>query len=50
MGIHVYDKTRSETAIQIRKIREAFALARSESGLQAAPEEFLWKNWIKRIT
>jgi hypothetical protein len=50
MDIQEYDKTKSETAIRIRQIREAFTEARNKSGSKDAPEEFLWKNWINRIT
>jgi len=50
MDIQEYDKTKSETAIRIREIREAFTEARDKSGLEAASEEFVWKNWLRRIT
>jgi hypothetical protein len=52
MDIQERDKTENETATRIRRIREAFADARSKAALKDPPEAFSafsnWGNWINR--
>jgi hypothetical protein len=51
MAIKELHGTDAETAVRIRRIREAFTDARRQAGLKDAPEEFSaftnWDNWLK---
>ena len=51
MTVQQQDETDVETAVRIRRIREAFADARTEAGIDDAEEEFAlftnWDNWLK---
>ena len=48
MDVQEQDRTENDTAIRIRRIREAFAEARAEGGEKDAPKEPhspTWNNW-----